>query len=121
MNYIIWNKKDKINGIEAQYFIDDLKIKNTDGVFLIGKDLDNIQAIEIDNIVKSAYDLDDNLTTEEVAQEYIRIKEEAKANSTTKARSIHGEDVASALKEQTQMLLEKLTEIQASINNLINN
>lgn len=78
MNYILWNKKDKINGLDSQYFIDDLKIKDTDGVFLIGKDLDTVQAVEIDRIIKSAYNLDDNLTTEEVAREYVRIKEEEK-------------------------------------------
>ena len=78
MNYKIWNKKDKINGVNADYFIKDLSIRDTDGVFLVLDNLEEVQAIEIDRIIKGVYNLDASLTVEEVAQEYIRIKEEEK-------------------------------------------
>ena len=78
MNYKIWNKKDKINGVNADYFIKDLSIRDTDGVFLVLDNLEEVQAIEIDRVIKGVYNLDANLTVEEVAQEYIRIKEEEK-------------------------------------------
>ena len=78
MNYKIWNKKDKINNIDADYFIKDLSIRDTDGVFLVLDNLEEVQAIEIDRIIKGVYNLDKNLSVEEVAQEYIKIKEEEK-------------------------------------------
>lgn len=81
MNYKIWDKQEKINNVEASYFIDSLNIRDTDGVFLILDTQDNVQAIEIDRIIKGVYELDSNLTTEEVAKEYIRIKEEEKIQS----------------------------------------
>ena len=85
MNYKIWNKKDKINNIDADYFIKDLSIRDTDGVFLVVDHLDEVQAIEIDRIIKGVYNLDANLTVEEVAQEYIRIKEEEKLQVSRQA------------------------------------
>lgn len=78
MKYKIWDKKEQINGVEASYFIDSLKIKENDGVFLILDSQDNVQAVEIDRIIKGVYELDSNLTIEEVAQRYIEIKEEEK-------------------------------------------
>lgn len=81
MKYKIWNKQDKINGLNANYFIENLKIQEFDGVFLIIDDYENVQAIEIDRIIKSVYKLDKTLTTDEVAQEYIRIKKEEKNNA----------------------------------------
>lgn len=80
MRYTVWNKQDKIKGLDAQYFIDNLKIQDSDGVFLVYKN-DNLQAIEIDRIIKGVYNLDENLTTEEVAQEYIRIKNDGNQTS----------------------------------------
>lgn len=76
MNYKIWNKIDKINGVDAEHFINNLAIRETDGVFLIVDDNDNVSAVEIDRIIKNVYKLDSSLTTDEVAQEYIRIKKE---------------------------------------------
>ena len=78
MNYKIWNKKEKINGASAEYIIESLNIRDTDEVFLVLDHLDEVQAIEIARIIKGVYNLDANLTVEEVAQEYIRIKEEEK-------------------------------------------
>ena len=73
MNYKIWNKKEKINGASAEYIIESLNIRDTDEVFLVLDHLDEVQAIEIARIIKGVYNLDANLTVEEVAQEYIRI------------------------------------------------
>lgn len=80
MHYTVWNKQDNIKGLDAQYFIDNLKIQDSDGVFLVYKN-GNLQAIEIDRIIKGVYNLDENLTTEEVAQEYIRIKNDGNQTS----------------------------------------
>lgn len=113
MNYIIWNKIDKVNGLDANYFIDDLKIRENDGVFLIGTDLDNIQCIEIDRIIKSNYNLDMSLTTEEVAQEYIRIKEEEKLQAEKEQITLEeATDKISILEGQVDTQTTLITNIQ---------
>ena len=76
MKYKIWNKEDSINNASAEYIINDLKISETDEVFLVTDDADNVCAIEIARIIKSVYGLDTNLTVDEVAAEYIRIHEQ---------------------------------------------
>ncbi len=74
MKYKIWNKIDPIKGQNFDYWQESLKIEENDGVFLVIDDYENIIAVEIDRIIKSVYELAPELTTEEVAQEYIRIK-----------------------------------------------
>ena len=78
MNYKIWDKKEKINNVDAGYVIESLNIRDTDEVFLILDNVDEVQAIEISRIIKGVYNLDKNLSVDEVAKEYIRIKEEEK-------------------------------------------
>lgn len=90
MNYRIWDKIEKINGVEPKEVIESLNIRDTDGVFLIYDAYDNIQAIEIDRIIKSVYELSLDLTTEEVAQEYVRIKAEEKLQA--KKRELSSEE-----------------------------
>ena len=76
MNYKLWNKIDDIKGFNAKYWIDKLGISEDDGVFIVIDKVNTIRAVEIDRIIKSEYNLDINLTLDEVAQEYLRIKEE---------------------------------------------
>ena len=119
MNYKIWNKKDKINNIDADYFIKDLSIRESDGVFLVLDNLEEVQAIEIDRIIKGVYNLDANLTVEEVAQEYIRIKEEEKQQAETHINTLEDmENKISILECENKALKEELTQIQTSIASL---
>lgn len=78
MKYKVWNKKDSIKGFEADYWIDELGLIESDGVFLILNNIDEVEWVEVDRIIKGNYNLDQNLTTEQVAQEYIKIKKEEK-------------------------------------------
>ena len=119
MNYKIWNKKDKINNIDADYFIKDLSIRETDNVFLIIDHLNEVQCIEIDRIIKGVYNLDANLSVEEVAKEYIRIKEEEKQQAENHTNTL--EDMVnkiSILECENKALKEELTQIQTSIASL---
>ena len=119
MNYKIWNKKDKINNIDAEYFIKSLSIRDTDGVFLVLDSIGEVQAIEIDRIIKSVYKLDANLTCEEVAKEYIRIREEENQKAENHMNTL--EDMGnkiSILEQNNQELREELTQIQTSIASL---
>lgn len=78
MQYKIWNKKDEINNADADHIINSLNIKKDDEVFLIFDDPSVVLNVEIVRIIKMVYALDDNLTADEVAQEYIRIMEQQK-------------------------------------------
>ena len=116
MNYKIWNKKDKINNIDADYFIKDLSIRETDGVFLIIDHLDEVQAIEIDRIIKGVYNLGANLTTEEVAQEYIRIKEEEKLQASRQSLNMEEQSIKiSNLETSMLQIMQELKDLKEMI------
>ena len=119
MNYKVWNKKDKINNVDAEYVINSLNIRETDGVFLIIDHLDEVQCIEIDRIIKGVYNLDANLSLEEVAEEYIRIKEEEKIQAQNSIDTLEEiGDKISILESENKALREELTQIQTSIASL---
>lgn len=119
MNYKIWDKKEKINNVSAECIINDLSIREEDNVFLIIDHLDEVQCIEIDRIIKSVYNLDKNLSVDEVAKEYIRIKKEE--NTQAKNRMLSLEEQAnkiSVLEAQNKGLREELAQIQVSLASL---
>ena len=119
MNYRIWNKKDKINNVDAEYVINSLNIRETDNVFLIIDHLNEVQCIEIDRIIKGVYNLDANLSVEEVAEEYIRIKEEEKIQAQNSIDTLEEiGDKISILESENKSLKEELTQILASIASL---
>lgn len=74
----IWNKKDSINGIDAEYVIKSHNIKEYDTIFLIINEYDIVTQIETVNIIKSIFKLPVNLSAEETAIEYLKIKEQEK-------------------------------------------
>ena len=111
MNYKIWNKKEKINNVDAEYIIESLNIRDTDEVFLILDNVDEVQAIEISRIIKGVYNLDANLTVDEVAKEYIRIKEEEKLQAE---RSIaNTEEQSKKIANLETAILEMMQELKS--------
>ena len=120
MKYKIWDKKEKINNVDAEYVINSLNIRETDGVFLIIDHLNEVQAIEIDRIIKGVYNLDANLLIDEVAKEYIRIKEEEKIQAENHANTLEeqGKKI-SILEGENQALKEEILQIQVSIASLV--
>lgn len=81
MRYEIWDKIKPIKGQDASYWKDYLKYEDNDGIFLVIDNYDNIIGVEIDRIIKSVYELSNELSTEEVAQKYITIKEQERQKS----------------------------------------
>lgn len=121
MMYKIWNKKDKINGVDADRILASLGIKPDDEVFLI-LDNDSVHHIEISRIIKSVYGMDENLSVDEVAEEYIRIKENEKLQNEINAKE--SEDLServATLEEENTMLKEELSITQDALNELIFN
>lgn len=122
MTYKIWNKEDKINGVDADRIIDNLGIKPDDEVFLILDNTDSVRFIEVSRIIKSVYDLDENLSVDEVAEEYIRIKENEKLQNENEKKK--AEDLSkrlAALEEENAMLKEEMSITQDALNELIFN
>lgn len=120
MMYKIWNKQDEINGVEADRIIANLGIKPDDEVFLILDNTDSVHFIEISRIIKAVYNLDENLSVEEVAEEYIRIKEnEELQNENDKKEAEDLSKRLSALEEENAMLREEMSITQDALNELI--
>ena len=120
MQYKVWNKKEKINNVDAEYVINSLNIRETDGVFLVIDHLEEVQAIEIDRIIKGVYNLDKNLTVDEVAKEYIKIKEEEKQQAQKSRMVLEGqEERIIALEEENIKLKEVLELIKITVNEVL--
>ena len=79
-NYTIevWNKIDPIKGFDADYWKQSLKLQPTDGVFLVKNSIGIVERVEKDTVIKGNYNLDINLTTEQVGQEFLRMQAEEK-------------------------------------------
>ena len=111
MKYKIWDKKEKINNVDAGYVIESLNIRDTDEVFLILDNVDEVQAIEISRIIKGVYNLDKNLSVDEVAKEYIRIKEEEKLQAE---RSVaNTEEQSKKIANLETAILEMMQELKS--------
>ena len=78
MNYKVWNKQDEINGVNAQEVKKSLNIQDSDEIFLILNEQGTITNVEFSQVIKANHGLDNGLSVDEVAQEYIRIHKEEK-------------------------------------------
>lgn len=125
--YIIWNKIDKINGIDANYYIKELNIRDNDEVFLIGESLDTVNIIEISRIIKLNYNLDPGLSVEEVAQEYLKIKqreEESSKDYQDKISILEAENLAllESQKVQDRTIVEndmRMMDLECALEDLV--
>lgn len=121
LSYKIWNKKDSINGFDSSYWIKSFNLKENDGVFLI---LNNgvVERFEIDTIIKSNYNLDVNLSTDQVAQIYLRKKEEEKLQAEKEQASLEEQqEKISILEAENETLKQELSITQDAVNELIFN
>lgn len=120
MKYKVWNKKEPIKGFEADYWINELGLIESDGVFLILNNIDDVEWVEVDRIIKGNYNLDQNLTTEQVAQEYIRIKKEEKLQSEKEQITLEEQaKKISILQDENEKLNTQLNTVRASHSDLI--
>lgn len=86
-SYIVWDKKSDIKGYNEEYWLEKCGVSENDEVFLI---LNNgvVERVENATIIKSNFNLDMNLTCEQVAQEYLRIQEEQNNKQQDEALSL---------------------------------
>lgn len=108
----IWDKKEKINGVEAEEILKDNYDFQTSEVFLVLDDYGRVTNIESANTIKSIYKLDKNLTALETAEKYLEMhkkqEEEIKAHEeqekNSKSATIATHEEVKALREETAML-----------------
>nr|WP_312985530.1 hypothetical protein [Clostridioides sp.] len=97
----IWDKKEKINGVSADYVLESHRIQKNDEIFLVINDVTS-KVTEIQNklTIAGIYNIDPNLTTLEVGEEYLRIK--AEEEEKQKLEQITIEQQAEKIKELEQ-------------------
>ena len=82
MNVKIWDKKESINGVDAETILENRNdIRNEENVILIYNE-GIVTNIELCSTLKNIYNFDSNLTVEEVANNYLKLLEENKQNIT---------------------------------------
>ena len=119
--YKIWDKKEKINGVDAEVVIKSNNIKQEDEIFLVIDDNTlKVTEIQFKDVICSNYNISIDLTTEEVAQEYIKIKEEEKIQAQNDVNTLEElGDKISILEAENQALKEELSQIQVSLASLV--
>lgn len=88
MSYKIWNKKDDINNIDCETVIKELNIKEQDEVFLTLTKTGRVEGVHIKDRIIDGYDLDINLSVQEVAQKYLEIIEQQKQDQEKERLSL---------------------------------
>lgn len=118
MEYKIWNKKENINGVDASIVLTRHNIKEEDEIFLILSG-NRVVELQFKDVIKNTYNIvsDD---VEEVAKEYIKIKEEEKFQAVKETLSLEEQSKRiSALEQENKALREELNQMQNSINLLV--
>ena len=117
----IWDKKEKINGVDAEVVIKSNNIKQEDEIFLVIDDNTlKVTEIQFKDVICLNYNISIDLTTEEVAQEYIKIKEEEKIQAQNDVNTLEElGDKISILEAENQALKEELSQIQVSLASLV--
>lgn len=109
MSYAIWNKIDNINGMDALYFINKYNIKTSDEVILILTKTGNVSSLLIKDKIIDNYNLDINLSVEEVAQKYLEIIEQQKQDQEKERLSLEEQaEKISILEAENKVLREGL-------------
>ena len=117
----IWDKKEAINGVSADIIIETRNIKQDDEIFLVVNDnTHKVTEIQFKDIICSNYNLSMKLSVEEVAQEYIKIKEEEKIQAQNDVNTLEEiGDKISILEAENQALKEELSQIQVSLASFV--
>ena len=88
MKYKIWNRKDKINGIDANHFLNKLPFKNCNhDIILIYAENGKVSQIECKDILAKHYNIDVNLPLDAFMLEYekaITIEDEVIQDDTNR-------------------------------------
>lgn len=116
MKYKIWNKKDKINGVNAEYVLESHNIKDSDEIFLVIDNYGNVTEIQFVRIIKSNLKLDVSLSAEETAQAYIDLKEKKEEEEIKEQINLEEQNKKiEILESQNSTILFELANIKAGV------
>ena len=106
----IWDKIESINGVDAKNVIKSHRIKETDDIFLVLNNYDRILELNFVDVIRANFNLSQSLTKEQVAQEYLRIREEERLQAEKEQVILEAENadllLDSAIKDSKISTLE---------------
>lgn len=104
----VWDKISPINGISAKEVIDSQRIGISEEIFLVFNG-EKVEEIQSKNTISSNYNIDSNLSCEEVAQKYLEIKKEDELKSKEYLEKIEQDkNELEMLKIQNAKIIEEL-------------
>ena len=115
----IWDKIESINGVDAKNVIKSHRIKETDDIFLVLNNYDRILELNFVDVIRTNFNLSSDFSAEQVAEEYLKIKEEEKVQEEKEQATLNElSKRLSILESENKALREELTQIQTSIASL---
>ena len=118
----IWDKIESINGVDAKNVIKSHRIKETDDIFLVLNNYDRVLELNFVEVIRNNFNLSKNLTKEEVAKEYLKIKEGEKLQAEKEANALEEMvNKISILEAENETLKQELSITQDAVNELIFN
>ena len=115
----IWDKIESINGVDAKNVIKSHRIKETDDIFLVLNNYDRILELNFVDVIRTNFNLSSDFSAEQVAEEYLKIKEEEKVQEEKEQTTLKElSKRLSILESENKALREELTQIQTSIASL---
>ncbi len=102
-----WNKIDSINGINAEEVKKSHNINDSDEVFLVIDEISNrVKEIQFKDIICEMFNIDINLSCEEVGMQYLEKAEEQKQKEKENIDKLN--EQLNQMKEENKMLREGL-------------
>ena len=116
----IWDKIEPINGVNAEKIIKSHKIKDTDDIFLVLNNYDRILELNFVDVIRTNFNLSSDFSAEQVAEEYLKIKEEEKVQEEKEQATLNElSKRLSILESENKALREELTQMQTSVTSLL--
>ena len=112
----IWDKIEPINGVNAEKIIKSHKIKDTDDIFLVLNDYNRVLELNFVSIIRDNFNLSYDFSVEQVAEEYLKIKENEKVQEEKEQTTLEKQEARiSILEKETKPLTEELEQVKASL------
>ena len=112
----IWDKIEPINGVNAEKIIKSHKIKDTDDIFLVLNDYNKVLELNFINIIRDNFNLSSDFSSVQVAEEYLKIKENEKVQEEKEQTTLEKQEARiSVLEKENKQLREELEQIKASL------
>lgn len=100
----VWNKREPINGVSASDVIKSQMIDVSEEIFLVLNG-ERVTEVQSKSVIASNYNIDANLSCEEVAQKYLELKQQEEQKQQEEALNLQKQQQEiEALKKQNAEL-----------------